>query len=291
MIYGKKFEISLVFMVLSLLIFTGCTYNNENSLKYDSEDMWAYCDANGDKYFDCFLICPTVYFGDENNYNMSIDDSKTKESFLGALNMEKGIYDLSCNMFSPYYRQASLSAYKIAGNESEKYFDIAYKDVKNSFEYYLDNYNNGKPIVIAGFSQGGDMSIRLMKDFYNDEDIQNKIVACYAIGWRLTEDEINKYPYLKAASCEDDTGVIVTFNTESKDVNSSIIVPIKTLSINPLNWKTDSTYAPNSLNKGACFTDYEGNINKEILNLTGAYIDSNRGTLKVDDNITPKDYP
>jgi hypothetical protein len=70
-----------------------------------------------------------------------------------------------------------------------------------------------------------------------------------------------------------------------------LIVPngTKTLAINPLNWKTDSTFADSTLNKGACFTRYSGEIKKEIPQLTGAYIDETRGTLRVTD-IEPSDY-
>ncbi|MEG2106338.1 MAG: DUF3089 domain-containing protein, partial [Clostridia bacterium] len=88
-----------------------------------------------------------------------------------------------------------------------------------------------------------------------------------------------------------DTGVIVSLNTESKEIMTSIIVPENTLAINPLNWKTDSTYAPSALNKGACFTDYDGKITNEIPNFTGAFLDKNRGTLKVDESVTSEKYP
>lgn len=54
--------------------------------------------------------------------------------------------------------------------------------------------------------------------------------------------------------------------------------------------KTDSTLADKNLNLGACFTDYDGNITKEINNLTGAYIDDVRGALKVTD-VTAEEYP
>ena len=64
----------------------------------------------------------------------------------------------------------------------------------------------------------------------------------------------------------------------------------KTFAINPLNWKTDSTPADKSLNKGACFTSYSGEIKSEIPELTGAYIDETRGSLKVT-NVTPQEYP
>ena len=64
----------------------------------------------------------------------------------------------------------------------------------------------------------------------------------------------------------------------------------KTLAINPLNWQTGSTPADKTLNKGACFTDYGGNIVTEIPGLPGAYIDSARGALKVTD-VTAEEFP
>ena len=77
------------------------------------------------------------------------------------------------------------------------------------------------------------------------------------------------------AAGPDDTGVIVSFNSEAEDINDSLLIPegTKTLAINPLNWKTDSTPADKSMNLGACFTDYSGAITTEIPGLTGAYLD------------------
>ena len=99
-------------------------------------------------------------------------------------------------------------------------------------------------------------------------------------------------PYLRLAEGERDTGVIVTFNTEEPSVEWSPIIPegVRTLAINPLNWRTDWQEADRSLNKGACFTDYSGNIIKEIPQMTGAYIDMRRGALKVT-NVSPEEYP
>jgi hypothetical protein len=75
-------------------------------------------------------------------------------------------------------------------------------------------------------------------------------------------------------------------------VNDTFIVPkgTKMLSINPLNWKTDSTAAAKKENPGACFTNYDGEITKEVSALCGAYLDETRGTLKVPD-VKASDYP
>ena len=121
-----------------------------------------------------------------------------------------------------------------------------------------------------------------MKDYFDDPSLQERLIAAYCIGWRITEDDIEAYPHLKMAEGEKDTCVIISFNSEAADVSDSMIVPegVRTLSINPLNWRTDSIYADKSLNLGACFTDYSGTIIEEIPCLTGAYIDPERGTLK-----------
>jgi hypothetical protein len=92
------------------------------------------------------------------------------------------------------------------------------------------------------------------------------------------------------ASGESDTGVIVSFNSESADITTSLIVPESTYGINPLNWRTDSTVADRSLNLGACFTDYSGYVVTQIPAFCGAYLDPVRGTLKVTD-VNPEDYP
>ena len=97
---------------------------------------------------------------------------------------------------------------------------------------------------------------------------------------------------MRFAEGEKDTGVLIAFNSEADFIDESIVLPkdVHTLAINPLNWKTDSTPADKSLNLGACFTDYDGNITVETPQLTGAYIDGARGALKVTD-VSPADYP
>ena len=86
--------------------------------------------------------------------------------------------------------------------------------------------------------------------------------------------------------------MVISFDCEAPEVTETFIIPKgqKALSINPLNWKTDSTTADKSLNIGACFTDYDANITLEVSGLCGCYIDEERGALKVTD-ITPDVYP
>ena len=286
----KRILAVIMVSVMMLTLFCACT-QNADTVDYSQSENWAYYGIGEGKEADLFLICPTVDMGKNENYNMSMEDTDTKESFVGALNMERGIYEDSAVMYAPYYRQMTFPVYSMSDEEMKPYLEIAYRDVAAAFEYYYKNCNNGRPIILAGFSQGSQLLLMLLEEYFDDAEYSEKLVAAYCIGWRVTEEDIAEYPHLKMAQGENDTGVIISFNSEAEGVEDSIMVPngVKTFGINPLNWKTDSTPADKSLNKGACFTRYSGEIKRETPELTGAYLDAVRGTLIVTD-IEPGDY-
>ena len=289
----NKNHILLAALLLSLALFAGCAQQETDSVDYAAAENWAYHETERtDTAADVFFVCPTVYAGAEDAENMPLDNADAKADFLGATNMEKGIYDADSRFFAPYYRQASLYTYSLPENERTTALSAAYEDIKDAFEYYLANDNDGRPIILAGFSQGGDLVLRLLQDYFDDDALADQLVACYAIGWRVTEDQLAEHPHMRFATGEADTGVIVSFNSEAPEVTDSLVIPSgsKTLAINPLNWRTDSIPADKSQNLGACFTDYDGNITEEIPQLTGAYIDDQRGALKVPD-VSPENYP
>ena len=263
---------------------------NPEKIDYSNEENWAYFGIGEDKEADLFLVCPSVDIRDE--YNMSMDDEETKSSFSGALNMERGIYEDSTRMYAPYYRQAALKIYDLTVEEWQPYLELAYSDVSDAFAWYLENENEGRPIILAGFSQGSDMCYRLMQEYFGDEELSDQLVAVYAIGWPCTQEMVEKYPQIVPAQSEYDFGTVISFECEAPELEETIIIPTgtKSYSINPLNWKTDGTIADKSENIGACFTSYSGMIEREEVNLCGCYIEDGRGALKVTD-VTPADFP
>ncbi len=279
----------MLFAVLLLLAVPG----QGRAADYALAENWAYCEA--DRYetpVDVFFVAPTVGFGDKESLNLSLGDEKGRKHLLGAVNMEKGIYDGDARFFSPYYGMANFSVFSLPAKERDHYLDVAYADVRAAFLYYLAKYNDGRPVILAGFSQGGYHVLRLLKEFFKDEELQGNLVAAYVVGWPVTGDDLRRSPHLQVAQGETDTGVIISFNSEAPSLKSSPLLPegMQSLSINPLNWRTDGQRAHRSLNRGACFPDYEGNIKREISGLAGAYIDPHRGALKVTD-VSPEDYP
>ncbi|MEA4805766.1 DUF3089 domain-containing protein [Acetobacterium wieringae] len=278
-------------LILMGMLLGGCV-QSAVSVDYSKPENWAYLPIESDRIKTCdvFFVAPTVYLGTAEVHSMDLTDETTKAQFLGATTMEKGLYDGSANFFAPYYRQAGLNAYTMDPDKAEPYFDLAYADVAQAFDIYLEDYNQGRPFVLAGFSQGSEMLLRLLEEKFSDPALSEQLVAAYLIGWRVTPADLAQYPHLKMAQQAGDTGVIVSFNSEAVGVETSLIVPDQTLGINPLNWKTDSTPATAAENRGAVFTDYTGAIIKEIPNLTGAYLDPARGTLRVTD-VAVADYP
>lgn len=281
----------LMKIILLLVMAAFCSLASAQEPDYADAGSWAYWRVGENKAADLFIVCPTVDLGTGGNKNMSLTDENIKGNFTGALNMQRGIYEKNCRMYAPYYRQAVLADYDLPANEAEPYFNFAYKDVRAAFVYYMQHENNGRPFVLAGFSQGAEMCLRLLKEFGNEDFVKNNMVACYAIGWRFTPQEAEKYPYIQPAKYADDLGKVIIFNSEAPEVTSSAIVPegVKSFAINPLTWSCGSQKAPKTLNAGACFTDYSGAVVREVPQLTGCYIDSVRGTLKVT-NVDKKEF-
>lgn len=146
------------------------------------------------------------------------------------------------------------------GNVDATLSGIPYDDLTAALDYYFQHYNQGRPFIIAGHSQGSALLLLLLQSYFKEHpDYYARMVAAYAIGYSVTKDYLKANPHLKFATGESDTGVIVAWNTEGpKNVETNahnLVVLPGTMSINPLNWKLDETYASADLNLGSYMTD------------------------------------
>jgi hypothetical protein len=128
-----------------------------------------FTDNQAQAKVDVFLF--TLLFTRKNlrpsEWNADVNDAdmnqKVDESTI--LN-QASVFNGSCRVYAPRYRQAHYQAF-VTKNLTDKVqsLDLAYSDVKASFEYYLQHYNQGRPIVIASHSQGTVHAKRLIKEF------------------------------------------------------------------------------------------------------------------------------
>ena len=250
-------------------------------LDYSDMANWE-CFAEGDGAADLFFICPTVAGGDDGTSNMAMTD-ENKADFDEESQSYFNAFGKYATLYAPYYQQGTLIALLFSGDEAlaEAAYETAYKDISAAFAYYLENSDPSRPLILAAHSQGAHMLIELLKEYFDDEALQDRLVAAYALGWILTEEEVEEYPWIVPAEGEDDTGVVIVYNTEAADVTESITVleGQKSICINPLNWTTDGTVADKSLNKGMRYSDQNTGEVSEVVGYTGAYINEERGTL------------
>ncbi len=141
------------------------------------------------------------------------------------------------NYYSPYYRQVTMETYT-SDSLVDARMPLAYGDVRRAFDYYLEHYNNGRPFILAGFSQGAMAVVDLLKAI--DDATYGRMVAAYVIGYKVTDTNAHIRPAQDSA----DLGVTICYNSVR---DNSCAIPILSdgnlMAINPVNWRTDATPA------------------------------------------------
>ena len=129
-----------------------------------------YSEAQASAKADAFYLHPTTFYSGA-AWNAAHDDQGP--SFLvseAILPQQVSPFNGACRIFAPRYRQMTAGGYfaQAAGRlkEGQSALDLAYSDVRRAFEYYLRNWNNGRPIVIVGHSQGTLLHSRLVHDYF-----------------------------------------------------------------------------------------------------------------------------
>ena len=254
-------------LLISLLAFfilapcTGCndTFADERSVEsvyipvapdYSDSRMWTIVrnDANGSGA-DVFYI-PSTWEYDWNKSEGIVchyaDPSREDHRADMSIEIDKVAEYMAegNNFYSPYYRHITLDSWATLNEDTinRRYHDVAFVDVRRAFDMYVEKENNGRPFILAGFSQGGKSVVELLKVM--DESTRNRMVAAYVLGYKVTPEDVEAQPYIKAAEGETDTGVVICYNSVSdvKYVKPVVSAP-NIMCINPVNWKTDATPA------------------------------------------------
>ncbi|MBO6148911.1 MAG: DUF3089 domain-containing protein [Lachnospiraceae bacterium] len=234
---------------------------------YSKKESW-YKIADTTKDIDTFYVYATEYilgsFDEGAPDYATLDNAEMMAGVDVEFKAHATVFEDSTNVFVPYYRQSGLryagEIHKKTGNVNAAFSGMPYDDITAALDYYFENLNGGRPFIIAGHSQGSSMVLILLGKYFKEHsDYYSRMVAAYPIGYSVTREYLNANPHLKFASGETDTGVIVSWNTEGprnvEENSHNVVVLPNTMSINPLNWKLDETYAPASENLGSLITD------------------------------------
>ena len=196
---------------------------------------------------DIFYILPTCVWDWTTEDGLTCrysDYTRTDhiEAFRPSVELAEDIFAQGqYGFYCPYYRQISLNVWMDGEAAVEELFPLSMEDISAAFDYYLEHYNNGRPFVLAGFSQGGKAVVELVKHL--PAEAYGRMAAAYAIGYRISDEELAQYPQLLPATDSTGTGTIICYNSVACPEAACGVLSPSDVCINPVNWTTDATPA------------------------------------------------
>ncbi|TVQ08634.1 MAG: DUF3089 domain-containing protein [Bacteroidetes bacterium] len=227
---------------------------------------------------DIFYVYPTLGFsGDSvNGQPAYLADISKREARDAAFSNQRFNHEVYAgdeyNFFAPFYRQRTMNALTDDPENAGQLMQVPVSDIAGAFLHYMTHYNQGRPFMLLGHSQGSAVLLELLKQSMKQEHFE-QMVAAYLIGWQITQEELDTYPHrLNPARGSDDTGVIILYNSLTTPDAKSPRIDRSVVGINPLNWKTDSTLATREEHLGIVRFNRETRQYDTIPHFTGAYI-------------------
>ena len=132
---------------------------------------------------DVFFLHPTTFNGGR-HWNGPIDDgASARQLDRIMLPNYAGPFARVGRVFAPRYRQASLYAYQMTLREDA--LDArrsAYDDGLAAFRYYMAHFNLGRPYILVGVEQGGEIADGILREEIDrNPGLVQKLAAAYLI--------------------------------------------------------------------------------------------------------------
>jgi hypothetical protein len=259
---------------------------------YADAKHWLHADTKGDLPVDVFYLYPTAYFRETADLPniCAVDNPGMVKGAQSAFARQATAFEGEANIFAPYYRQAdALHTLSLSLAEREQVVGgIPTSDALAAFEYYLQHYNQGRPFIMAGHSQGSNVLLYLLADYMRKHpDIYKRMVAAYVIGYSVTPAYLAQNRHLRFAEGPDDTGVIVSWNTEAPKIGGKNLVVLPgALAINPITWTRLETTATAKQNLGSIALNPDGSVKTDaagkparVADFADAHVDLARGVV------------
>ena len=247
----KTIRFSAFILALFALFFPSCSKKEVpdiviTPIDYADTTYWYSC---GDLTHaaDVFYVYPTVstisFEDNDSSWFADITLPEVRKEANGNQRFNKMLYG-EYNFYAPYYRQMIFEAYQQPEYILDSLAQIALKDVNDAFQYYMANFNHGRPFFLMGHSQGSQMLIELLKRGMTEEQ-RKLMVAAYCIGYRVTANELAEYPEaLKPAADSTETGQLVIFNSVTDTTAISMVSRGDVVGINPTTWTMTTDTIP-----------------------------------------------
>jgi hypothetical protein len=115
---------------------------------------------------DCFYLYPTQSEQETPNSNLDKDPPIRR-----VVVQQARMFSSVCNVYAPMYRQVTYNGNQIVDSPD---VEVAYASAKAAFKDYLNNYNDGRPFMMIGHSQGSAHTGRLIDEMVDTNAVLRK---------------------------------------------------------------------------------------------------------------------
>jgi len=236
-----------------------------------------FTDGQANAEADVFYLHPTTFVSKIGwNQPLTHENSNLITDYWVMRN-QASVFNGCCRVFAPRYRQAMLLSFFTEEDDGRQALDLAYSDLKRSFEYYLEHHNNGRPIIIATHSQGSYHGIRLLEEMFFNKPLKEQLVAAYLIGAAIPENRFMVDNGVPLCTSPEQTGCALVWNAAGPESNKERFKIVsrrrfpdtyqddpeaKVACVNPLTWRHNEKLAHQKLNLGA--VHYSGEFTSTI---------------------------
>jgi hypothetical protein len=144
-----------------------------------TRENWA---ADPNAPIDCFYVYPTISNDPGGNSDM-IPGPEEK----AVVRTQFARFASKCRPYAPMYRQVTITALRAAMMGAPIPVDraLAYNDVLDAWNYYLEHDNKGRGVVLIGHSQGATVLSQLVKNEIDGKPVESRLVSAMLLGTNL----------------------------------------------------------------------------------------------------------
>ncbi len=261
--------IRILFLCVMLFLLSGCDDSDDSSKStaenptagiptpdYSEKASWLAFPDNPDEHTaDILWFYPTVL--EEGDMLMDYTDKDLQQAAMGTIDHQASVFTDSANLYAPFYRQLNKNGFSLELSKVNELLAYGQSDMWRAIAYYLEHYNNGRPFIIAGHSQGSSNLLEILKENWGTTGKEDLLVAAYLIGWSITPADIAENPLIRMCESATDINCFIAYNSLKDGLqDQSIQITAGTWVTNPLSWESsteDGELVPAYDNLGAVF--------------------------------------
>jgi len=169
--------------------------------------------AAGSSPFDCFYVYPTVSTQSADNANLTVQSGE-----IGAAIAQASPFSPYCRIWAPMYRERTEQSLARGLGNDPTGDAIAYRSVLAGWKDYLTNYNDHRPVIFIGHSQGAAMLIRLLESQIDpNSTLRGRMVTAIIPGGNVAvpvgKDVGSTFKRIPLCTSSGETSCVIAYST------------------------------------------------------------------------------